>query len=151
MQAAALSAAAIGMSALSSGVGAVGKASADSYQAAEMDRAAQFGELKATQTNAQFTRNMSSTLANMDAVSAAAHRSPASPTGMAVRQQVEGQLTNEKNIKVDSLTDQAEQDEANAKYLRNASSMALLTGGFDMLSSGLKGVSGMPAFSGGTP
>ena len=65
-----LSIASVGLSSLSSGASALGQSSADSYQAAQLDRAAQYGELKATQTSAQLTRNMGMTLANMDAVRA---------------------------------------------------------------------------------
>ena len=150
MDHATLSIASVGLSSLSSGASALGKSSADSYQAAQLDRAAQYGELKATQTSAQLTRNMGMTLANMDAVRAASHDSSASPTGAAVRGQVEDQLTTQKNIQVGSIDAQVQQDEAGAAYLRNASSMALLTGGVGMLSPllGKQGIAGLPQLSG---
>lgn len=133
------------------GLSALGTSNADNYQAQAMDRSAQYGELKATQTNAQLTRNMSMTLANMDAVRAAAHTSPMSPTGAAVRGQVEDQLTNQKSIQVNSLDAQAQLDEANASYLRSQGQMALLTGGVGMANSLMKSVSDMPGLSSGTP
>ena len=90
------------------------------------------------------------TLANMDAVRAAAHTSPASPTGAAVRGQVEDQLTNQKDIQVDSLDAQASMDQANASYLRSAGQTALLTGGLGMVSPllGKQGFAGLPALQG---
>jgi hypothetical protein len=46
----------------------------------------------------------------------------------AVRGRVETIGTEQKDIKVNSITAQAQMDEANAAYLRSASSMALLSG-----------------------
>lgn len=111
---------------------AEGTATADQYKAELLDRAAQYGELKANQTNAQLTRNLAMTLGNIDAVRAAANTDPTSPTGIAVRDFTEQTLTEQKNIKVDSITAQAKEDEANAAYLRDASSKALLGGDLKM-------------------
>lgn len=142
-----LSVASVGLSALSSGAGALGQSGADQYQAKEAERAAEFGSLKATQTNAQLSRNMSMTLANMDAVRAAAHTGD-SPTGAAVRGQVEDTLTEQKGIQVANIGQQALDDEAKASYLKNASQQALLTGGIGMVSPLLKGVAGLPQLQG---
>ena len=130
-------------------IGSEGTASADTAKAEELDRAAQYGELKATQTNAQMTRNLSITLGNIDAVRAAARTDPTSPTGAAVRNTVEATATSDKNIQVDSIMAQAEQDQANAAYLRSASSTALLSGGIGAFGDLLKGFSGMPGLSSG--
>lgn len=113
-------------------LGAEGTANADTYKAELLDRAAEYGELKAAQTNAQLTRNLTMTLGNIDAVRAAAKTDPTSPTGAAVRDFVGGTLTEQKNIKVDSIMAQAKEDEANAAYLRDASSKALLGGDLKM-------------------
>jgi hypothetical protein len=142
-----------------SGLGAVGAVvggvmqgqatkSADEYKAGMLDRAAQYGELKATQTNAQMTNNLNITLGNIDAVRAAAHTDPTSPTGAAVRDYTEGTGTERKNIDVDSILAQSQEDEANAAYLRKAGSDALLagdiTGATNALTDVAKGLSGMP-------
>jgi hypothetical protein len=123
-----LSLASLGFSAASSIMQGEGTASADTYKAETLDRAAQYGELKATQTNSQLTRNLVISLGNLDAVRAAARGDPSSPTGMAVRDYVEQTQTEKKDITVDSITAQAQEDEANAAYLRDASSKALLGG-----------------------
>ena len=128
----------------------IGTSNADQYQAKEMEQAAQYGDLKAVQTNAALTRNLNQTLGNIDAVRAAQRTDPTSPTGAAVRNTVEATATSDKNIQVDSIMAQAEQDQANAAYLRSASSMALLNGGIGAFGDLLKGFSGMPGLSSGS-
>ena len=128
----------------------IGTSNADQYQAKEMEQAAQYGDLKAVQTNAALTRNLNQTLGNIDAVRAAARTDPTSPTGAAVRNTVEATATSDKNIQVDSIMAQANQDRANAAYLRSASSMALLSGGIGAFGDLLKGFSGMPSLSSGS-
>lgn len=131
-------------------VSAYGTYSADQYQAKEMEQAAQYGDLKAVQTNAALTRNLNQTLGNIDAVRAAARTDPTSPTGAAVRNTVEATATSDKNIQVDSIMAQAEQDQANAAYLRSASSTALLSGSIGAFGDLLKGFSGLPGLSSGS-
>lgn len=128
-------------------LGAQGMSSADQYQAELLDRAAKYGELQATQVNAQMTRNLTMTLGNIDAVRAAARTDPTSPTGAAVRDFTEQTLTEQKNTKVDSIMAQAQEDEADAAYLRSASSNALLGAGLKMgsdLASALGPLAGLP-------
>ena len=138
------------MSAAGAGLSAFGTSQADKYQAAEQEQAAQYGELRATQTNAALTRNLNQTLGNIDAVRAAARTDPTSPTGAAVRNTVEATATSDKNIQVDSIMAQAEQDQANAAYLRSASSTALLSGSIGAFGDLLKGFSGLPGLSSGS-
>ena len=128
----------------------IGTSNADLYQAKEMEQAAQYGDLKAVQTNAALTRNLNQTLGNIDAVRAASRTDPTSPTGAAVRNTVEATATSDKNIQVDSIMAQAEQDQANAAYLRSASSTALLSGSIGAFGDLLKGFSGMPGLSSGS-
>jgi hypothetical protein len=132
----------MGLSAFGSLESAKGTSAADQYKAAELDRAAQYGELKATQTNAQLTRNQAITLGQLDAIRAASHTDPTSPTGAAVRDYTEQIGTERKNIQVDSILAQSQQDESDAAYLRSASSDALLSGDVSAASSILKGIGG---------
>jgi hypothetical protein len=136
----------LGFSAISSVVSAVGNANADTYKAETLDRAAQYGELKATQSGAQLTRNLNVSLGNIDAIRAAARTDPTSPTGAAVRDYTQEIGTEQKNIQVDSINAQAQEDEANAAYLRSASSTALLSGvlGAGGTVLGQKGLAGLP-------
>lgn len=142
----AISLGSMAFSAAGSGMSAFGTSSADNYQAGELSLEAQQGEVKATQTNASLTSKLNQTLGNIDAVRAAARTDPASPTGAAVRNQTEAVGTSNKNIQVDSIMAQAEQDEAGAAYLRQASSDALLTGGLSAGAGilGKNGISGIP-------
>lgn len=105
-----------------------GTATADTYQADRLETAAQYGELKATQTGAQMTRNLNTTLGNIDAVRAAANTDPNSPTGAAFRDNQETLGTEQKGITVDSINAQAIQDQSDAAFYRQASSSALMSG-----------------------
>lgn len=146
----AMTVASAGLSAASQGVAAQGTASADTYKAQQLEAAAQYGELQATQTNAQMTRNLTTTLGNIDAVRAAARTDPTSPTGSAVRLAVEEQGVNQKNIKVASIENQARMDESNAAYMRSAADTALLGGDIGIASSLLKAGAGLGGMGGGS-
>ena len=76
---------------------------ADIYKAEMLEEQAQYGELKATQTNAQMTRNLAITLGHVDAVRAAMHTDPSSPTGAAVRGEMEEVGTEKKQATVESI------------------------------------------------
>ena len=82
------------------------------------------------------------TLGNIDAVRAASHDNPTSPTGAAVRDFTEQVGTEQKDIKVDSIMAQAQMDEANAAFLRSASTTALLSGGIGASASIFQGLAG---------
>jgi len=147
--AAILSIASIGVSAIGTMQQASGTAAADTYRSEELQLVAQEGEAKATQTNAQLTSRLAQTLGNIDAVRAAARTDPTSPTGAAVRNEVEATSTNQKDIEVNSIMSQSAQDESSAAYLRTASSTALLSGGIGAGAGILKGIAGLPSIPGG--
>jgi hypothetical protein len=134
--------ASIGLSAYATVLQSQGVASADEYQAAKLDNAAKYGELKAVQTGGQMTRSLNNTLANIDAVRAAANADPNSPTGQAVRDNQENIGIDQKTIAVDSILAQSRQDTADAAYYRSASSHALLTGGISAAAGVAKGLAG---------
>src|SRR5882757_5820818 len=75
----------IGLSAYSTILQSQGTAAADEFQASKLETAATYGELKAVQTGGQMTRSLNNTLGNIDAVRAAAHTDPTSPTGAKIR------------------------------------------------------------------
>lgn len=149
----ALSMASTGFSAASQGEAAQGTAAADSFKAQQLDEAATYGELKAKQTAGQMTRNLTMTLGNIDAVRAANRTDPTSPTGAAVRDFVESTGEQQRDITVDNIMQQSRVDEANAAYMRHASSEALLGGDLSIASTLLKGAAGaigpMKGFGGG--
>jgi hypothetical protein len=106
--------------------------------------------LQATQVNAQMTRNLAISLGKLDAIRAGGHADPFSPTGAAVRQTESDIGTEQKNIKVTNIMEQAKQDEADAAYMRYAGSQALLAGDISMAGTALGGVAGAIK-PGGTP
>jgi hypothetical protein len=114
----------------------------DEFKAAELQRAAEYGELKATQTNAQLTRNMNITLGHIDAVRAVARTDPTSPTGAAVRDYTEQVGTEQKEIQVGNILAQVKQQEADAAYLRYSGNVALLSGEISAGADILGGLSG---------
>ena len=89
---------------------------------------AQYGDLKAVQTGAQMTRNLNTTLGNIDAVRAATNTDPSSPTGAAVRDNQEAIGEDQRNIAVGSIEAQTAQNRTDAAFYRQASSDALLSG-----------------------
>lgn len=107
---------------------AEGESQGDTYQAERLDVAAQYGDLKATQTSAQMTRNLNTTLGNIDAVRAAAGTDPTSPTGAAVRDNQEMIGTEAKTIAVGNINAQTDQERSDAAYFRTASANALISG-----------------------
>jgi hypothetical protein len=123
-----MSLASAGLSAYSTLLSAQGTASGDDFQAEKLDNAATYGDLKAVQTGGQMTRNLNNTLGNIQAVRAAANADPNSPTGAAILGNQEQIGTDQKNIAVDSILAQSNQDRADASYYQSAASIALLSG-----------------------
>lgn len=135
--------ASIGMQTYATLLKSQGEATGYAYQADRMEKAAEYGDLKATQTSAQMTRNLNTTLGNIDAVRAAANTDPTSPTGVAVRDYAEDIGNEQRFITVSGIEAQANQSRADAAYYRKASESALLTGGISAAAGVFKGVSSL--------
>src|SRR5215831_16260809 len=118
------------------------EAGADVYKSELLEQQAQYGRLKADQTNAQLTRNLAITLGHVDAVRAAMHIDPTSPTGAAVRGEMEATGQMRKDITVENILQQARMDEAGAAYARSQAHNALLSGNIAMLSDVFQGAAG---------
>jgi|SRR5271166_24479 len=146
-----MSLASVGFSAAGSMMGAEGQANADKYQAEVLNREAEYGRLAADQTNAAMTRQLGNTLSRIDAVRAAQHMSPASPTGAEVRGQTEYLGNEQKEIKIGNILAQSQLDDSQAAYLRSAASSAMMAGqigaGADIFK-GLGGLVGSNLFGG---
>jgi hypothetical protein len=125
---AALSIAGAGLSAFGQVNQAKGTQAADEARADQLSAAAERGRIAATQTSAQMTEDLNTTLGNIAAVRAAANIDPTSPTTAAVlgRQEYVGDRA--KNISVENLMAQAEENDASANYLRQAGAYALSQG-----------------------
>jgi hypothetical protein len=146
--AAAASIASAGLKAGSQYEAAQGQSAADLYKAQQLEQAATYGELKATQTNAAMTRNLVTTLGNIDAVRAAAGADPNSPTGVAVRDNANYLGNEQRRIKVASIEQQARTDESGAQFERSASDRALLGGDLSIAGTLLKAGTGLPGMGG---
>lgn len=118
----------IGLSTYATLLKAQGAATADQYQADRLEKAAVYGDLKADQTHGQMTRNLVTTLGNIEAVRSAANADPNSPTGVAVRENQEMIGEEQRNITVNSIKAQAAQARSDAAFYRQAASDALLSG-----------------------
>lgn len=138
-----------GLSAFSSIEKGMGSSVADQYQAERLERAAQVGRVQAAQTGAQLTQRENDMLGNIDAVRAAAHDDPTSPTGAAIRDTAENRLTTQKTITVDNILEQVDEDESDAAYERSAAKYAMtggIVGGAASLLGGLgSAFKGMPS------
>jgi hypothetical protein len=134
--------ASMGLQAEGAQLQAQGTSAADIFKAEQLERAAQYGDLKAEQTSAAMTRNLNVTLGNIDAIRAAAHTDITSPTGAAYRGRVEEVGGEQRGITVENILAQSQEDVANAAYLRQASGRALLSGDIAATADILKGTAG---------
>lgn len=121
----ALSLASLGFSAMSSITSAKGTEAANNAQAARLDRAVEYGKVKAVQTGAQLAENLNTTLGNIDVVRAAGNTDPTSPTSAALRERTEYIGDRARTIQVANIQAQTEQDAADADYLRQAGKYAM--------------------------
>ena len=140
--------ASIGLSAYATILQAQGVAAGDDFQAAKLDQAAKYGDLKGVQVAGQMTRQLNQTLGNIDAVRAAANADPNSPTGAAFRENQETIGDTQRGIAVSSILAQANQDRNDAAYYRSAASSALFAGGIGAAAGIAKGIAGMGMPSG---
>lgn len=152
----AFSIAGAGLSALGVYKQAQGTNAADQARADQLSRAAERGRTAAVQTGAQMTEDLNTTLGNIAAVRAAANIDPTSPTTAAVlgRQEFVGERA--KDIQVENLLAQAQENDASAAYMRQAGAYALSQGKLGafatLLGAGGKGITGagfgLPSFGG---
>lgn len=121
-----------GMSIAGAGLGDIVKAKGieqgDIFKADMLEANAKRGEVAAVQTGGDYTRKLATDLGNIDAIRAARHSDPFSPTGAAISDTHEQLGLTQKSIAVDSILAQARQQEAEAAYLRSAGKSALLSG-----------------------
>ena len=102
-----------------------GQKSANDFKAAQAERAATYGRLKANQTDAQMLEQENTQLGNIDAIRAAAGADPTSPTSYALKDRTQFIGDRNRGTAVNSILAQASQDEADANYMRQAGDYAL--------------------------
>lgn len=94
-------------------------ASKAEYDAARTERAAEFGRIKADQTDAHLREELAVTLHNIDAVRAASGVDPTSPTGQAIKDNETYISDRSRFSQITSIRLQAEEDERAAGYSRS--------------------------------
>ena len=94
-------------------------ASRAEYDAARTERAAEFGRIKADQTDAHLREELAVTLHNIDAVRAASGVDPTSPTGQAIKDNETYISDRSRFNQITSIRLQAEEDERAAGYSRS--------------------------------
>jgi hypothetical protein len=141
--------ASIGLDAYATMLKAQGQQTADEYQANRLDAAAKVGDAKASQTGASMSRNLVQTLGNIDAVRAAAHADPNSPTGAAFRDNEEQIGIQQMVTATGNIRTQAAQSRADAEYYRDKASDDMLLGGISAASGIVKGLSKLSIPGGG--
>jgi hypothetical protein len=125
---AAASATSAGLTLATSVMAGEGQKAADDYQSAELSEKAKLGQAAATETNSDMVARLNSSLANIDAVRAAAGDSMSSPTGAALRSTDAANANQERSIRVGNILSQSETDQAGANYMQSAGSFALTQG-----------------------
>lgn len=102
-----------------------GTKAADDFQAARAERAAQFGRLQADLTDVTYRDELNKTLANIDVVRAAQRVDPSSPTTAAIEAREQLVSDRQRTAAVLTQRSQAAEDEASARYLRQAGDYAV--------------------------
>jgi hypothetical protein len=126
-----LSIASLGLSAYSSIAKGQGTQAADQMQAERAERAAAFGKLQAGLTDTVMRENLNTTLGNIEVIRAASHIDPTSPTTAAIEDRQSMISDRQRTAALLSIKSQVSEDEASAKYLRDAGDYALSMGYLD--------------------
>lgn len=125
-----------------------GTQAADEMQADRLTRAAEFGKLQAAGTDVTMRDELNTTLGNIDAIRAAAHIDPTSPTSAAIRERETLVSDRQRSNALLKIRSQTDEDVASADYLRKAGDYALLQGfvgaGASIASAGAKGLVNRP-------
>lgn len=135
-----MSIASVGLTALGQVTAAKGTQAGDEARAAQLERAADRGRTAAAQTSAQMTEDLNTTLGNIAAVRGAANIDPTSPTTAAIMGRQEFIGDRAKDISVENLLAQAQENEASAKYMREAGAFALSQGKLGAFATVLGGI-----------
>lgn len=114
----------IGLSAYADVEKGAGTKAADDFQAAKATQDAQYGRLQADLNDTTSHERLNAQLGNIDAIRAAAHIDPTSPTTQAV-EQWQTQISERQRLATSgTLRAQASTDDASAAYLKQAGQFA---------------------------
>jgi hypothetical protein len=120
-----LSIASLGLGVFSSLTKGQATKASDEFQASKAERAAEFGKLQAGLTDSVMREQLNTTLSNIDVIRAAARTDPTSPTGAAIEAYDSKIANRQRTAALLSINSQVAEDEASAKYLRQAGDYAV--------------------------
>lgn len=116
------------LSGISTLVGAVGAFAGQRHQADQAETQAKVGRIQADQIDAAYRDELRSTINNIQAIRASSGAGADSPTALAI-QQNERTISDRNRIRdVANRRIQANQDEADADYLRSSAAISLFGG-----------------------
>ena len=122
--------------------GASKAAQGDQFEAQNAINAAQIGQTKAAETDANMRRRLTSQLSNIDAIRAGAGLVPDSPTGAAISANVQGVGDLSRTQAVQNINAQVLSDQQAAKFYTSSASSALMGGDLGAAGSFISGISG---------
>jgi hypothetical protein len=134
--------AATGFSALGSFEGASKAAQGDQFEAKNAANAAQIGQTKAAETDADMRRKLTSQLSNITAIRAGAGLDPNSPTGAAISANVQGVADLSRTQAVQNIQNQVTSDENASAFYTSSASSALMGGELGAFGSIIGGIAG---------
>lgn len=120
--------ASLGLGVFSSIEKGLGTQAADEMQAARAERAAEFGKLQASMTDTHFREELNTTLGNIEVIRAAANIDPTSPTSAALEDRQRMLSERQRSASALTIKSQIDENEASAKYLRQAGDFAATMG-----------------------
>lgn len=126
--AAALSIAGAGFKAVGSVAKGYGDKAASDFEAERATRAVELGRIKADQTDATMREELSTQLANIDAIRSSANVVTDSPTGMAVKARETELSDRERKTRLLNIRSQVASDEAAATFKRRSGNLSLAMG-----------------------
>lgn len=134
--------AATGISAAGQLAGAQTASQGDKLEAQNATNAAQIGQTKAAETDADMRRSLTKQLSNISAIRAGAGLNPMSPTGAAISANVQGVGDQSRTQAVENIDNQVTMDQQAAQFYTSSASSALLGGGLGAAGSIFKGLAG---------
>lgn len=134
---------AIGLSMASTAVQGYGEYKAGQYEAAQSKAAAEAGRAAADQTETALSRELTETVASIQAIRSSAGVGFDSPTTQAILKGERTESARQRRIEGGNLRRQATQDDNDARFRRSAARMTLIGTGFKTAAIGAKGYAGM--------
>jgi hypothetical protein len=134
--------AATGLSAAGALTGGMTASQGDKLEAQNATNAAQIGQTKAAETDADMRRKLTSQLANISAIRGGAGLNPNSPTGAAIEANVSGVSGQSRTQAVENIQNQSEMDQQAAQFYTSSASSALMGGELGAAGSIFKGLAG---------